>query len=136
MVRNICRDIRILSAKCQTASVFDTGTATDLVDTIIAHRAECVGMAANMIGVLKKIIVFQDNGTFTVMFNPVIVARSEPYKTREGCLSLNGERETVRYMKITVEYQNGSFKKETKEYSGYTAQIIQHEIDHTNGIII
>lgn len=136
MIKEICRDMKILSVPGQPATVFDGVVADNLLDTIRAHRAECVGMAANMIGVTKRIIVFLDNGDYTLMFNPVIVSKSSPYKAKEGCLSLVGERETTRFARITVEYQTRNFKKEKAEYNGYTAQIIQHEIDHINGKII
>ena len=111
---------------------------TDLRDTLAAHRGECVGMAANMIGVAKRIIVFQDkeNNRNAIMFNPRIIAGSDPFDTAEGCLSLDGERPTTRYQSITVTYQARSGREYTTAFDGFTAQIIQHEIDHVNGIII
>ncbi|MBR2047328.1 MAG: peptide deformylase [Oscillospiraceae bacterium] len=137
MVRELMHDPLFLARKSTEATPEDLDTARDLLDTLNAHRATCVGMAANMIGVTKRIIVFDDNGTPTLMLNPRIVKQSEPYETEEGCLSLlGGPRKTTRYRKIKVEYQTRDFKTRLKTYTGWTAQIIQHEIDHCNGILI
>lgn len=126
------------SAPADLSNDEDRATATDLRDTLAAHRGECVGMAANMIGVAKRIIVFQDkeNNRNAIMFNPRIIAGSDPFDTAEGCLSLDGERPTTRYQSITVTYQARSGREYTTAFDGFTAQIIQHEIDHVNGIII
>lgn len=126
------------SAPADPSNDEDRATATDLRDTLAAHRGECVGMAANMIGVAKRIIVFQDkeNNRNAIMFNPRIIAGSDPFDTAEGCLSLDGERPTTRYQSITVTYQARSGREYTTAFDGFTAQIIQHEIDHVNGIII
>ncbi len=120
----------------EAATIEDAPVGQDLLDTLEAHAHECVGMAANMIGVLKRIIVFDDNGTAKLMFNPEIVHASSEYSTEEGCLSLAGQRPCRRYRKIRVSYRDESFKTCQKSFSGFTAQIIQHEIDHCNGIII
>lgn len=137
MVRPICRDVLFLSRKSETAGKEDIPTAIDLADTLRANSARCVGMAANMIGVLKKIIAVQTESGILIMLNPVIVGRSkESYEASEGCLSLTGERTAKRYERITVEYKDLSMKKQRGIYEGFTAQIIQHEIDHLSGIII
>ena len=120
----------------EAATIEDAPVGQDLLDTLEAHAHECVGMAANMIGVRKPIIVFDDNGTAKLMFNPEIVHASSEYSTEEGCLSLVGQRPCWRYRKIRVSYQDESFKTCQKSFSGFTAQIIQHEIDHCEGIII
>ena len=114
----------------------DLQTARDLLDTLEAHREGCVGMAANMIGVAKRIIAFDNEGSYMVMFNPVIVKSSGPYETEEGCLSLSGLRRTKRWRSIKVQYQNEAFQVRLKTFTGWTAQIIQHEIDHCSGILI
>ena len=115
----------------------DLQTAKDLLDTLAANRAGCVGLAANMIGVKKRIIVFDNNGTDTIMFNPEIIQKSGEYETEEGCLSLlGGPRKTKRYQKIKVQYQTTQFQTRIKTFTGWTAQIIQHEIDHCDGILI
>lgn len=136
MIRPIMKDQFFLSRKSQPATKEDLPIAQDLIDTLLAHRQECVGMAANMIGVLKRIIIFDNNGTATVMFNPEITAKSSPYETEEGCLSLQGKRNTTRYSTIKVRYQDLSFRSKVSSFSGWTAQIIQHEIDHCDGILI
>lgn len=138
MVKNIVRDVMFLSRKSQPAlkSKEDEQTARDLKDTLKAHSHECVGMAANMIGVSKNIIIVNMGPVNMVMFNPVITEKSGLYETEEGCLSLNGTRPTQRYENITVEYQDMMWKKQKREFSGWTAQIIQHEIDHLDGKII
>ena len=137
MVKELIHDPIFLAQKSSPADESDRQTAQDLLDTIIAHKDECVGMAANMIGVKKRVIVFNDSGAFRVMFNPEIIGRSEPFKTAEGCLSLLGKpRPTTRYKKIKVRYLNEEFKPRIKTFTGFTAQIIQHETDHCDGILI
>ena len=136
MVRPVMKDRFFLSQKSAPATPEDAAIAQDLLDTLAAHRDGCVGMAANMIGVAKRIIVFVDEGTDMVMFNPELTKCSEPYETEEGCLSLSGTRPTTRYRKITVRYQNAAFQTRQRTFRDWTAQIIQHEIDHCNGILI
>lgn len=136
MIKNIIRDPLFLSRKSSAASPGDAATGRDLLDTLIAHRDGCVGMAANMIGVLKRIIVFFDGETPVLMYDPVILKKSGPYETEEGCLSLPGVRKTVRYRSIRVRYRDGAGRVKTKDYTGFTAQVIQHEIDHCDGILI
>ncbi len=136
MVRKIVKDPIFLAQKSVQASEDDLCTARDLKDTLAANADRCVGMAANMIGELKRIIAFDDNGTVTVMFNPEIIEASGKYQTEEGCLSLSGTRTAVRYRCISVEYQDFMFQTKQKKYTGWAAQIIQHEIDHCNGILI
>lgn len=136
MVKSICKDMFFLSRKSETATADDLPIAVDLKDTLEANRENCVGMAANMIGAAKRIIVFVDNGAVSIMFNPEIIKASGEYETEEGCLSLTGTRHTKRYKTIKVRYQNEQFQTRLKTYSDWTAQIIQHEIDHCNGILI
>ena len=136
MIREICRDETFLVQKAAPATADDLATAQDLLDTLIAHKDGCVGMAANMIGVCKRIIVFDNEGTYMVMFNPVIVRQSGPYEAQEGCLSLTGVRKTKRFQTIKVQWQNEKFQTRLKTFTGWTAQIIQHEIDHCEGILI
>lgn len=137
MVRELIHDPIFLARKSAPAEKGDLETARDLLDTLAAHRDSCVGMAANMIGVCKRIIVFDNEGTPMLMLNPEIVRASEEYETEEGCLSLlGGPRKTKRYRKIKVKYQTEKFETRLKSFSGWTAQIIQHEIDHCNGILI
>ena len=136
MIRDICKDEFFLAQKSQPAAPEDLGVAQDLLDTLAAHRDGCVGMAANMIGVSKRVTVFDNDGKYDVMFNPVIVKRSGPYETEEGCLSLTGRRKTKRYQAIKVQWQNEKFQTRLRTFTGWTAQIIQHEIDHCDGIII
>ena len=136
MVREICKDVILLSRKAQDAVPEDAAVAQDLLDTLTAHQEECVGMAANMIGVPKRIIAFADGKGYTVMFNPEILKATDRYEAEEGCLSLSGVRQTVRYENIKVRWQNEKFQTRLKTFSGWTAQIIQHEIDHCNGILI
>ena len=136
MIRTIMRDPLFLSRKSVLALPEDTVVLDDLLDTLRANQERCVGMAANMIGVSKRIIAFC-SGPFCIgMINPVIVSKSGPYQTEEGCLSLDGIRKTLRYETITVSYQDRSFHKQTGTYTGWIAQIIQHEIDHCDGILI
>jgi peptide deformylase len=136
MVQPIMRDITFLALPSAPATPQDLPAAQDLLETLIAHKDGCVGMAANMIGLHKRIIAFEDGDSYTLMFNPEIVKYSQPYQTEEGCLSLDGVRPTKRYRSIKVQYQNEKFQLRYKTYTGWTAQIIQHEIDHCNGIII
>ena len=136
MVRPIMRDIAFLKQKSLPATSADRQVALDLLDTLKAHEAECVGMAANMIGVQKNIIAVNMGFMNVAMFNPKIVKRNGKYETEEGCLSLDGVRKCVRYQEIEVEYEDINFKRQRQKYSGWTAQIIQHECDHLNGIII
>ena len=136
MIKPIVKDPIFLAQKSMDATIADTSVAQDLRDTLAAHTDGCVGMAANMIGIAKRIIIFNDNGSPTVMFNPEIIKRSEPYTAEEGCLSLTGTRPAKRYRSIKVQYQNEQFQTRLKTYTGWTAQIIQHEIDHCNGVLI
>ena len=136
MVRPIVKDPIFLARKSAPASPEDAEVARDLRDTLEAHREGCVGMAANMIGVSKRVIIFDDGGKATIMFNPEILRRSEPFEAEEGCLSLSGTRKTKRYRTIKVRYLNELFQQRMKTYTGWTAQIIQHEIDHCDGILI
>jgi peptide deformylase len=137
MVRELVHDPILLAQKSALATRDDLQTAQDLLDTLLAHRETCVGMAANMIGICKQIIVFDNEGTPMLMFNPQIIKSSGEYETEEGCLSLlGGPRKTKRYQKIKVQYQTQEFQVRLKTFEGWTAQIIQHEIDHCNGILI
>ncbi len=137
MVKELVHDPVFLGQRSEPASASDLDTAIDLLDTLKAHEAECVGMAGNMIGVKKCIICFNNEGVYMTMFNPEIISKSDAYETEEGCLSLlGGARKTKRYKKIRVQYNTADFKKRTKVFTGFTAQIIQHEIDHCNGILI
>ena len=136
MVREIVRDEDFLSQKAEPAALKDLPTAQDLLDTLAAHRDGCVGMAANMIGVSRRIIVFDNEGRDMVMFNPKIIKKSGPYEAEEGCLSLAGTRKAKRWQSIKVQYQNERFQTRLKTFTGWTAQIIQHEIDHCEGILI
>ena len=137
MVRELMHDPVFLARKSQPATGADLETARDLLDTLTFHKDSCVGMAANMIGVTKRIIAFDNEGSCMVMLNPQILKASEEYETEEGCLSLlGGPRKTKRFQKIKVQYQNLQLQTRIKTFSGWTAQIIQHEIDHCNGILI
>lgn len=136
MIREICKDEVFLAQKAELATIEDLPVAADLLDTLKHHREGCVGMAANMIGVNKRIIAFDDEGTYMVMFNPEIVKKSGPYDTQEGCLSLVGLRPARRFQSIKVRWQNEKFQERLRTFTGWTAQIIQHEIDHCEGIII
>lgn len=137
MIRELVHDPIFLAKKAEPATKDDLQIAEDLLDTLTAHRETCVGMAANMIGKTKRIIAFDDEGSYMVMFNPRIVKSSEEYETEESCLSLlGGPRKTKRFRKIKVEYQTEKFQTRLKSFEGWTAQIIQHEIDHCDGILI
>ena len=137
MIRPIMHDPLFLSQPSEAATPADKAVVTDLLDTLRAHRDGCVGMAANMIGVAKRIIVFDNEGSYMTMLNPVILKGSDLYETEEGCLSLlGGPRKTKRYKKIKVQYQNLQLQTRLKTFTGWTAQIIQHEIDHCNGVLI
>lgn len=136
MVKKIVRDVFFLGQKSKPATKADMQVAIDLQDTLKANRAGCVGLAANMIGVKKNIIIVNMGFIDVVMFNPVIIKKDTPYETEEGCLSLDGMRKTTRYENIEVEYYDMQWKKQSIKLSGWTAQICQHEIDHLSGIII
>ncbi len=136
MVREIIKDTGFLSQKAKPATMEDLSVAADLLETLETHKSSCVGMAANMIGVNKRIIAFDNDGTYMVMFNPEIIKRSGAYEAHEGCLSLPGTRQARRWKSIKVQYQNEKFQIRYKAFSGWIAQIIQHEIDHCEGILI
>ena len=136
MIKNIVRDINFLKIVSKECTIDDLYLVNDLKDTLNFNISRCVGMAANMIGESKRAIIFIDDKDMVVMFNPVVLAKEDSYLTEEGCLSLDGVRSTLRYKKIKIEYYNEEFKKRIKTYTGYTAQIIQHELDHLDGIII
>ena len=136
MIRDICKDEMFLAQKAEPATSNDMQVAADLLETLQHHKDGCVGMAANMIGVNKRIIAFDNEGTYMVMFNPEIIKKAEPYDAEEGCLSLIGTRPAKRWKSIKVRWQNEKFQERVKTFTGWTAQIIQHEIDHCEGIII
>lgn len=136
MIRPIMKSTLILSRPSAPATAQDASVAQDLLDTFAANRRGCAGMAANMIGILKRIIVVDCEGEALLMYNPVIESSSNPYGTEEGCLSLEGLRPATRYRNITVLYEDENFSPRKRSFSGYTAQIIQHEIDHCDGILI
>lgn len=137
MIKNIIRDEKILMIKSLPATIEDLYIKDDLLDTLKFNRSRCVGMAANMIGISKRIIIFEnEKREYVVMFNPKIIRFEEKFEAEEGCLSLDGSRKTIRYKKIKVEFFNEKFQKRIQTFTGFTAQIIQHEIDHLNGIII
>ncbi|MBQ5824415.1 MAG: peptide deformylase [Clostridia bacterium] len=137
MVRELVHDTILLSIKSEKATKEDLQTAQDLLDTLVAHKDGCVGMAANMIGVHKRIIAFDNCGTYMVMFNPEIIKKAEPYDTEEGCLSLlGGPRNCKRYKTIKVQWQTAEFQTRIKTFTGFPAQIIQHEVDHCDGVLI
>ena len=136
MIRDICKDEAFLAQRAEPATPADLQTAADLLETLEHHKDGCVCMAANMIGVNKRIIAFDNEGTYMVMFNPEIVKKSGPYQAEEGCLSLTGTRPARRWKTIKVRWQNEKFQERLKTFTGWTAQIIQHEIDHCEGIII
>ena len=136
MIRDICKDQFFLARKAEPAGPEDLQTADDLLETLKHHKDGCVGMAANMIGVNKRIIAVDNEGTYLVMFNPEIVKKTDPYDAEEGCLSLEGTRPVKRWRSIKVRWQNEKFQERVKTFTGWTAQIIQHEIDHCEGILI
>lgn len=136
MVKQIVRDILFLGQKSEPATKADVQVGRDLQDTLRANRGRCVGMAANMIGVKKNIIIVSMGFLDVVMFNPVIVSKSDSYETEEGCLSLDGVHKTTRYQNLEVEYYDFDWKRQRQKLSGWTAQICQHEMDHLEGRII
>lgn len=136
MNKPIVRDIFFLAQKSEPAGKQDLSVGQDLMDTLRANQDRCVGMAANMIGVKKRIIIVNMGIMNAVMYNPVIIKKDTPYETEEGCLSLSGVRKTTRYQNIVVDYYDSGWKKHRQAFSGWTAQIIQHECDHLEGIII
>ena len=136
MIQEICKDEKFLAQKAEQATPDDIQTATDLLETLEAHKDGCVGMAANMIGVAKRIIAVEAEDGYLVLFNPVILKKSGPYNTEEGCLSLEGVRPTKRWKSIKVQYETDDGKPRIRTFTGWTAQIIQHEIDHCSGILI
>ncbi|WP_412989481.1 peptide deformylase [Pediococcus siamensis] len=136
MIKPIMHDSNFLTQKSMTATKNDQAVLADLRDTLTAHQAECVGMAANMIGIHKRIIICQMGILPVILVNPTIVKKSGPFTTKEGCLSLSGERTTTRYQQIEVSYQDQNFNPQRQQFSGWIAQIIQHEIDHCDGVLI
>ena len=136
MIRDICKDETFLAQRAEPATPEDRAIARDLLETLEHHKNGCVGMAANMIGINKRIIAFDNEGSYMVMFNPEIIKKAEPYNAEEGCLSLSGTRPAKRWKTIKVRWQNEDFQLRLKTFHGWTAQIIQHEIDHCEGIII
>lgn len=136
MIKPIVKDVFFLGQKSEPAAKQDLSVGQDLMDTLRANQDHCVGMAANMIGVKKRVIIVNMGIMNVVMYNPVIVKKDTPYETEEGCLSLTGVRKATRYQNIEVEYYDSSWRKHREAYSGWTAQIIQHECDHLEGIII
>ena len=136
MIQQIMRDEAFLAQKAVPATQADLPVAQDLLDTLAAHKDGCVGMAANMIGVGKRIIAFDNEGSYMVLFNPEIIKQSGPYEAEEGCLSLTGTRKAKRWNSIKVQYQNEQFQTRFKTFTGWPAQIIQHEVDHCEGILI
>ena len=136
MIKTIVKNVFFLGQKSEPAAKQDLSIGQDLMDTLRANRDHCVGMAANMIGVKKRVSIVNMGIMNVVMYNPVIVKKDTPYETEEGCLSLTGVRKTLRYQNIEVEYYDSTWKKQRQAYSGWTAQIIQHECDHLAGIII
>ena len=136
MIQPVMKDMLFLSQKSESASRKDLPVGRDLQDTLKANREACVGMAANMIGIKKRVIIVNMGEIDVVMFNPVLLKKDTPYEAEEGCLSLTGTRKTRRWQSIKVQYQNEKFQTRLKTFTGWTAQIIQHEIDHCEGIII
>ena len=136
MIQEICKDEKFLAQKAEQATPDDIQTATDLLETLEAHKDGCVGMAANMIGVNKRIIAVDCDGAYLLMLNPVILKQSGAYEAEEGCLSLAGTRKTKRYRSIKVQWQNEKLQTRIRTFTGWTAEIIQHEIDHCDGILI
>ena len=136
MIRSIVRDMFFLGQKSEEATQQDLPVGQDLLDTLKANRERCVGMAANMIGIRKRIVIANMGLMDLVLYNPEIIRKEGPYETEEGCLSLDGVRKTVRYQKIEVTYRDAGWKKQRRTFTGWPAQIIQHEIDHCDGILI
>ena len=137
MIKELIHDPILLARKSEKATIEDLKVAQDLFDTLVAHKDSCVGMAANMIGVHKRIIAFDNDGTYMTMFNPEIIKKSGPYDAEEGCLSLlGGPRKSKRYQTIKVQWQTAEFQTRVKTFTGFPAQIIQHEVDHCNGVLI
>jgi len=136
MIRPIKKDVLFLGQKSNLSTKADLQVATDLMDTLKANSERCVGMAANMIGVCKRIIAINTGLFYMTMFNPEITRKSVPYEVEEGCLSLVGMRKTTRYEKIEIKYQDDDFEWHTQAFNGFPAQIIQHEIDHCDGVVI
>lgn len=136
MIREIIQDEDFLKIPSEPATIEDLPIAQDLLDTLKHHTQHCVGLAANMIGFSKRIIAIEDSGTFLLLFNPEIIKAQDSYQTEECCLSLQGSRPTKRFRKIKIKYQNQQFQTRWKTFEGFSAQIIQHELDHCNGIII
>ena len=137
MIKEVIHDPIMLGVKSEKATIEDLQVAEDLLDTLVANAEGCVGMAANMIGVHKRIICFDNDGTYMTMFNPEIIKKSDAYQTQEGCLSLlGGPRPCKRYKSIKVQWQTAGFQTRIKTFTGWTAQIIQHEIDHCDGVLI
>ena len=136
MIKSIVRDVFFLGQQSDPATRQDLAVGQDLMDTLAANRDRCVGMAANMIGVRKRVIIVAVGPAAIVMYNPVIVMKDTPFDTEEGCLSLTGVRKTTRYQNIEVEYLDSAWKMRRQKYTGWIAQIIQHEVDHLEGILI
>lgn len=136
MQQKIVKDVLVLQQKSKPATKLDLYLAQDLQDTLLAHQENCVGLAANMIGVRKRVIIFQYGLVPVVMFNPVLLSKSVPYQAEEGCLSLSGSRLTTRYQEITVEYLDRNWERQNMTLNGLPAQICQHELDHLEGILI
>ena len=136
MIRPVVRDVFFLGQKSEPAAQGDLSVGVDLRDTLTANRDRCVGMAANMIGVKKRVIIVSTGLMDLVMYNPVILRRDAPYEAEEGCLSLDGTRKTTRWQRIEVEYRDDAWRRHRQSYSGWIAQIIQHEMDHLEGIVI
>lgn len=136
MQQKIVKDVLFLQQKSELATKLDLYLAQDLQDTLLAHQENCVGLAANMIGVRKRVIIFQYGLVPVVMFNPVLLSKSSPYQAEEGCLSLSGSRLTTRYQEITVEYLDRNWERQNMTLNGLPAQICQHELDHLEGILI
>ena len=136
MIKPITKDILFLQQKSQEASQADLSIGQDLQDTMLAHQDACVGLAANMIGVQKRVIIVSLGFGHLVLYNPVLISKAKPYKTEESCLSLKGSRPTTRYEEIVIRYRNQDWREVTMPFTGFTAQIIQHELDHLEGVII
>ena len=136
MIKPIVKDVFFLGQRSDPATKQDLSVGRDLQDTLVANQDRCVGMASNMIGVRKRIIIVNIGFMNLVMYNPVLLKKDPPYETEEGCLSLEGVRKTIRYQNIEVEYLDGSWKKHRQKFSGWTAQIVLHEMDHLEGVII